>query len=107
VRVTAFDDGSRAGARAAVDWLLASLPGPAEGRPWRSFAAGADAARAARALRRGAAHLSRLPVVGEREAARLAAAADLLAPWGEAELRIEVWRDPDGAILTLEGAPAR
>jgi len=99
---SAFDPEALAGARGVEPWLLATLPGPAGDAPWRSFAAGADPLRAGAALRRAARHLGRLPVLGEREAARLDRAADLLAPWtGCGDLLVEVWRRPDAARLRI------
>jgi hypothetical protein len=98
----AFDPEALAGARAAARWLLERLPGPAQAGPWRAFLAGADPGRAGAALRRAARHLGRVPVLGERESARLSRAADLLAPWeGCGELSLEVWRDPDAARLRI------
>jgi hypothetical protein len=99
---SAFDPEALAGARAVAPWLLDRLPGPAAEGPWRVFLAGADPARAGAALRRAARHLGRVPVLGEREAARLGRAADLLAPWeGCGELSLEVWRDPEAGRLRI------
>lgn len=104
---SAFDPEALAGARAAAPWLLERLPGPAAAGPWRAFLAGADPGRAGAALRRAARHLGRVPVLGEREAARLGRAADLLAPWeGCGGLSLEVWRDPDAARLQICRAAA-
>lgn len=104
---SAFDAAALAAARAAEPWLLATLPGPEGGGPWRDFAAGADPARAEAALRRAARHLRRVPLLGEREGRRLEHAADLLAPWrGCGELSLEVWQQPASARLQLCRPPA-
>lgn len=99
---SAFDEGSLGAAGRVEPWLLAHLPGPAGAGPWRQFAAGADPARAEAALRLAAKHLAQVPILGERETARLRRAADLLAPWqGCGPVDLEIWRDPDAARLRL------
>jgi hypothetical protein len=116
VLVRAFDDTSLAEASAIVPWLRRAVAGSPGEAPRRTFAAGADPGRAATALRRAAEHLSKIPILGTREARRLEAAAGLLAPWeGCGDLRVEVWDDPPGARAVLcsrdasgaAGTPAR
>jgi hypothetical protein len=105
--VRAYDERSLEEGVRLAPWLAARLPGAGLAGPWRSFAAGADPGRTAEALERAVRHLRRIPLLGAREAGRLAAAAGLLAPWaGCGELRVEVWRQPDGARAALCAPPA-
>ncbi len=101
IRVSALEASGLGRGVAAVPWLRATLPGPGNGA-WRSFAAGVEARRAMRIFWRAARHLEVLPVLGPREARRLDAIANLLAPWTDCgELVLEVWRDPDAARVVL------
>jgi hypothetical protein len=104
--VQAFDGASLDEGVRLDAWLSGVLPPPPPAGPWRDLAAGADPGRAADALSGAARHLRRIPILGAREGSRLAAAADLLAPWGGCgELRLEVWRRPDAARAELCAAP--
>ncbi len=108
LEVTALDPAALALGLSAAPWLRRTLPGPTPGESWRSCAAGVDPARARGVFWRAARHLEALPIVGPREARRLDAVADLLAPWTDCgELVLEVWRDPDAARVVFCAGPAR
>jgi len=101
IRVTALDAAGLERGAAAVPWLREMLPG-AGGGSWRMFASGVDPEPAMRIFWRAARHLERLPVLGKKEAQRLDAIANLLAPWTDCdELVLEVWRDPDAARVAI------
>lgn len=102
-RLSAFDASALESAGRLQPWLEASFPQPrGGGGPWRGWAAGADPDRIVGPLERLARHLERLPVLGPPEARRLRGVIGLLAPWqGCGELRVEVWREPTSALLTV------